>query len=94
MQYAIISILVSVLIFLILREFFCWYFKINKRISLMEELISEIKKMNKEDTEDEKKKIWLEKRINTLIREGLLINDAKIKAISDYSSLNNNITKK
>jgi hypothetical protein len=35
---AIFVIFVGVLLFLILREFFCWYWKINKSIVLLSEL--------------------------------------------------------
>ena len=35
---ALISLLVIVVVFLILREFFCWYWKINQRIELLTEI--------------------------------------------------------
>lgn len=37
--YVIIWIFVAFFIFLLLREFFCWYHKINKQVALMEEII-------------------------------------------------------
>jgi hypothetical protein len=44
----IIGIIIgAIIIFLILREFFCWYWKINRLVALMEEqnyLLSEITK--------------------------------------------------
>jgi hypothetical protein len=36
-DFVIIVIIISIVIFLLLREFWCWFFKINKRISLLEE---------------------------------------------------------
>ncbi|MDD3944915.1 MAG: hypothetical protein PHS38_09390 [Bacteroidales bacterium] len=36
-MYVVIAIIVLVLIFLLLKEVICWYWKINKRVSLMEE---------------------------------------------------------
>ena len=33
----VIALIVSIGIFIILREFFCWYYKVNKRVALMEE---------------------------------------------------------
>jgi hypothetical protein len=35
----LITIAVLVVIFLLLREFVCWYYKINKRIELQQETI-------------------------------------------------------
>ena len=37
--WIIFFIFITVFAFLLLREFFCWYHKINKRIALMEEII-------------------------------------------------------
>ena len=90
MKYAFGAIVffVLILLYLFLREFFCWYFKINERIALTEELIFEIKNIRKEknqENEDEKKKLWIKERIHTLVQEGLPINDAKIKAINEYT---------
>ena len=42
MDYSVMVLLIvvvaSVFLFLVLREFFCWYFKINERLKLMKEL--------------------------------------------------------
>jgi hypothetical protein len=35
--FAIIAIIIFIVMFLVLREFWCWFFKINIRISLLEE---------------------------------------------------------
>jgi accessory gene regulator protein AgrB len=35
-----ISVVVIVVIFLVFREFFCWYWKINQRIALLSEIRS------------------------------------------------------
>lgn len=42
----------AISLFVILREFFCWYYKINKRVELMEEqrdLLKELLKKKKSD---------------------------------------------
>lgn len=49
MEYVLVLVLISIIAFLLLREFFCWYFKINKRISLIEELINEVKKIKNDE---------------------------------------------
>ena len=36
--YILISIAVFILVFLICREIVCWYFKINKTITVLEEI--------------------------------------------------------
>ena len=38
--------------FLLLRELFCWYFKINKRISLLSDIKDELVQANKYRNED------------------------------------------
>lgn len=43
----IVSIFVVIIIFLLLREFWCWYFKINKITQLIGEQLAEQKKSNK-----------------------------------------------
>jgi hypothetical protein len=40
----IVYIIVVIVIFLILREFWCWYWKINKRVALMEEIVRLLKR--------------------------------------------------
>ena len=37
LETIIIALLIAIVLFLLLREVNCWYFKINKRIELMEE---------------------------------------------------------
>jgi hypothetical protein len=39
-------IVVLAILFLILREFWCWYWKINKRVALLEEQNEMLKIMN------------------------------------------------
>jgi hypothetical protein len=41
----ILAIGVTILLFLALRELVCWYYKINKRIELMEDQNSLLKKI-------------------------------------------------
>ena len=51
-SYIIPILVVSFIIFLIVREFWCWYFKINERKKLLEEILAELKKMNNESEQD------------------------------------------
>ena len=41
-----LSIAISVGVFLLLREVFCWYFKINQRAKVMKEILGELIKLN------------------------------------------------
>lgn len=41
-----ISFVVAVVIFLILREFFCWYWKINERTDLLESINNKLSAIN------------------------------------------------
>ena len=47
-------IALSLSIFLVLREVFCWYFKINHRLSVMIDIKSELIQANKYRNEDKK----------------------------------------
>lgn len=42
----VLWVFISFAFFLIIREFVCWYLKINVRVRLMEEILSELKKQN------------------------------------------------
>lgn len=42
----IIGIAIGILIFLLLREFVCWYFKINERRNLLEKILEELQTFN------------------------------------------------
>lgn len=44
-QALAIGVFVAVLVFLVLREFVCWYFKINERIANQREIIGLLKLM-------------------------------------------------
>ena len=46
-QVLFLSIAISIAVFLLLREVFCWYFKINKRISLLSDIKDELVQANK-----------------------------------------------
>jgi hypothetical protein len=46
LEILFLSIAISVGVFLLLREVFCWYFKINKRISLLQDIKDELVKAN------------------------------------------------
>ena len=54
-KWIIIAIAISIAVFLILREFICWYWKINERVTLLEDILDELKKMNGSEDKDEKK---------------------------------------
>ena len=47
-------IALSLSIFLVLREVFCWYFKINKRYAMLIDIRSELIQANKWRMEDKK----------------------------------------
>ena len=49
-----LAVVVSLAVFLILREVICWYFKINKRLSVMVDIKSELIQANKWRMEDKK----------------------------------------
>ena len=42
MEYLIIAIIVTI----VCREIACWYFKINKTIELLEQMLSELRRTN------------------------------------------------
>jgi hypothetical protein len=45
-QIIFLSIVISIAVFLLLREVFCWYFKINKRLSVLLDIKAELVKAN------------------------------------------------
>jgi hypothetical protein len=45
-QIIFLSIAISIGVFLLLREVFCWYFKINKRLSVLLDIKAELVKAN------------------------------------------------
>jgi hypothetical protein len=49
----IVLLIVLILLFLALRKFVCWYYKINKRIELMEETNQLLKKITIKSPEEE-----------------------------------------
>ena len=48
-MYLVVSV-VSILLFLVLRSFNCWYWKINERIALQKETNDLLKQLIKQDT--------------------------------------------
>jgi len=46
MENLFVSLIIIVVIFLITREFWCWYFKINKVAGLLEQQLEEQKRNN------------------------------------------------
>jgi hypothetical protein len=45
-QAIFLSIAISIGVFLLLREVFCWYFKINKRLSVLLDIKAELFRAN------------------------------------------------
>ena len=41
-------ILISIFLFVLLREVFCWYFKINEKLSVSKKILAELKRINLE----------------------------------------------
>jgi hypothetical protein len=41
----IVAILIGIVIFLVLREFWCWYWKINRAIALLESIDASLKQL-------------------------------------------------
>ena len=47
MEFGLIfGLVVGVLIFLLLREFFCWYFKINRRLAIEMDILRQLRIAN------------------------------------------------
>ena len=42
----ITGILLAILVFILLREFWCWYYKVNQKMKNQEEIIDLLKKQN------------------------------------------------
>jgi len=47
---ALLVIVVLLIIFLVGREIVCWYWKINRGVELMEEILIELKKANEKSS--------------------------------------------
>tara|TARA_R110000744_G_scaffold51511_2_gene110861 strand:+ start:594 stop:773 length:180 start_codon:yes stop_codon:yes gene_type:complete len=53
-EIVFLSMFVSLIVFLVLREVICWYFKINHRLNVMIDIKSELIQANKYRNEDKK----------------------------------------
>ena len=53
-EIVFLSMFVSLIVFLVLREVICWYFKINKRYAVLVDIRSELIQANKWRMEDKK----------------------------------------
>jgi len=51
-EIVFLSMFVSLIVFLVLREVICWYFKINHRLNVMIDIKSELIQANKYRNED------------------------------------------
>ncbi len=49
-----VSFALFIAIFLFLREVFCWYYKINKRLEIEQQILDELRKLNAEKNIKEK----------------------------------------
>jgi uncharacterized integral membrane protein len=47
MEKFLIPLIITIVVFLIARELVMWYWKINRIVSLQEQILAELKKMNK-----------------------------------------------
>lgn len=47
MQSIFIVLLVTLFVFILIRELICWYFKINERVKLQKDVLAELVKLNK-----------------------------------------------
>jgi hypothetical protein len=47
MENFFITLAVTIFIFLVARELVMWYWKINKIVDIQEQILAELKKMNK-----------------------------------------------
>ena len=53
-EIVFLSMFVSLIVFLVLREVICWYFKINHRLNVLVDIKSELIQANKYRNEDKK----------------------------------------
>ena len=44
--YLLLFLFVCVILFLLFREYFCWYFKINERVDLLKQIRDQLVKQN------------------------------------------------
>lgn len=49
-----VFIALFIAIFIFLREVFCWYYKINKRLEIEQQILDELRKLNAEKNIEEK----------------------------------------
>ena len=48
---SLMIIIISVGVFLLLREVLCWYFKINEKLDVSKKILAELERINSEDKE-------------------------------------------
>ena len=60
-----LTALITVVLFLLLREVFCWYFKINKRLSVLVDIRTELIEANKYINEDSTVEALASEQVNT-----------------------------
>lgn len=53
----LISLVIAIIIFLVCREFFCWYWKINQRVELLKAIKSLLEQQTKADPPPKDKKM-------------------------------------
>ena len=60
-----LTVLITVVLFLLLREVFCWYFKINKRLSVLVDIRTELIEANKYINDDSTVEVLASEQVNT-----------------------------
>ena len=86
--YFLLALVILIVLFLVLRELNCWYWKINERIKLQKEILFYLKKLippeaieNKlinNDSSSDSAKIFLS---NLTIEEKKIVDDLKMKGL-------------
>jgi hypothetical protein len=88
-QTIFLSIAISIGVFLLLREVFCWYFKINKRISLLTDIKDELIQANRYINESKElsglvlsrsafAELEVQERKDFVMNRGVITEDASI----------------
>ena len=88
-QVIFLSIVISIAVFLLLREVLCWYFKINKRIGLLTDIKDELIQANRYSNESKElsglvlsrsafAELEVEERKDFVMNGGVITEDASI----------------
>lgn len=58
----LIALIITILVFFLFRELFCWYWKINRIVELQENILKELQKINNSESNGKNHKNTLAKR--------------------------------